>query len=179
MYGYYDLSAVMILVSVYAFVLSSIGIVCGVLTHKLAHKKGYTGYFWTGFFFGLIGLIYVVGLPVEEEKNKYFMKEAIELAIPRPLPTQPSYAQPSENAAPTNSPFRTQEGPANPPAQTQEQPPRRDVSKLVQPIADDHSDQHVVPSKAEAAGFVICPLCGTEQPKTNHSCWKCRANFVS
>ncbi|MBS7301453.1 MAG: hypothetical protein MR219_07500 [Clostridiales bacterium] len=32
----------------------------GTLTHKLAVKKGYKGYFWT-----VIGLIYVVGLPVE------------------------------------------------------------------------------------------------------------------
>ncbi|MDD7123072.1 MAG: hypothetical protein PUH81_10375 [Clostridiales bacterium] len=32
----------------------------GTLTHKLAVKKGYKGYFWT-----VIGLIYVVGLPVK------------------------------------------------------------------------------------------------------------------
>lgn len=37
----------------------------GTLTHKLAVKKGYKGYFWTGFFWTVIGLIYVVGLPVE------------------------------------------------------------------------------------------------------------------
>ena len=38
-------------------------ILFGVLTHKLAGHKGYRGYFWTGAFLGLIGLIYVVGLP--------------------------------------------------------------------------------------------------------------------
>ena len=31
----------------------------------LAGKKGYKGYFWTGFFWMVVGLIYVVGLPVE------------------------------------------------------------------------------------------------------------------
>ena len=39
------------------------GIVFGTLTRKLARHKGYTGYFWTGFFLGVVGLIYVVGLP--------------------------------------------------------------------------------------------------------------------
>ena len=36
------------------------GVLLGTLTHKLAVKKGYKGYFWT-----VIGLIYVVGLPGE------------------------------------------------------------------------------------------------------------------
>lgn len=36
------------------------GVLLGTLTHKLAVKKGYKGYFWT-----VIGLIYVVGLPVK------------------------------------------------------------------------------------------------------------------
>ena len=39
-------------------------IIMGIFTAKLAHKKGYRGYFFTGFFFNLIGLIYVVGLPM-------------------------------------------------------------------------------------------------------------------
>lgn len=39
------------------------GVIMGTLTHKLAIKKGYLGYFWTGFFLMVIGLIYVVGLP--------------------------------------------------------------------------------------------------------------------
>jgi len=38
-------------------------IIMGILCKKLAKHKGYTGYFWTGFFLGVIGLIYVVGLP--------------------------------------------------------------------------------------------------------------------
>ena len=38
-------------------------IIMGTLTRKLARHKGYTRYFWTGFFLGVIGLIYVVGLP--------------------------------------------------------------------------------------------------------------------
>ena len=38
-------------------------IIFGIFCKKLAGRKGYTGYFWTGFFFGMIGLIYVVGLP--------------------------------------------------------------------------------------------------------------------
>ena len=42
-------------------------IIMGVLTHKLAGKKGWRGYFWTGFFLGIIGLIYVVGLPLKSD----------------------------------------------------------------------------------------------------------------
>lgn len=42
-------------------------ILFGVLCKKLAKKKGYRGYFWTGFFLGFIGLIYVVGLPVKKK----------------------------------------------------------------------------------------------------------------
>ncbi len=42
-------------------------IVSGILTSKLAAKKGYYGYFFTGFFFNLIGLIYVVGLPLAKD----------------------------------------------------------------------------------------------------------------
>ncbi len=39
----------------------------GILTAKLAAKKGYRGYFFTGFFFSIIGLIYVVGLPLARD----------------------------------------------------------------------------------------------------------------
>lgn len=42
-------------------------IIMGILTHKLAGKKGWRGYFWTGFFLGIIGLIYVVGLPLKSD----------------------------------------------------------------------------------------------------------------
>lgn len=42
-------------------------IIYGILTAKLAGKKGYRGYFFTGFFFALIGLIYVVGLPLASD----------------------------------------------------------------------------------------------------------------
>ena len=38
-------------------------IICGILCKKLAVRKGYVGYFWTGFFLNVIGLIYVAGLP--------------------------------------------------------------------------------------------------------------------
>lgn len=40
----------------------------GLLTRNLAQKKGYTGYFWTGFLLLVIGLIYVAGLPDNREK---------------------------------------------------------------------------------------------------------------
>ena len=42
--------------------------ICGVLCKKLAAKKGYTGYFWTGFFLQIMGLIYVVGLPMAKDR---------------------------------------------------------------------------------------------------------------
>ena len=38
-------------------------ILFGVLCRKLAGRKGYDGYFWTGFFLGMVGLLYVIGLP--------------------------------------------------------------------------------------------------------------------
>ena len=50
------------LIVVFVFCLIG-GIICGVFCKKLAKHKGYTGYFWTGFFFSWMGLIYVHGLP--------------------------------------------------------------------------------------------------------------------
>jgi hypothetical protein len=43
-------------------------IIMGIFTAKLAKKKGYRGYFFTGFFFHVIGLIYMVGLPMAEDR---------------------------------------------------------------------------------------------------------------
>ena len=45
------------------------GIIYGIFTAKLAKKKGYRGYFFTGFFFNVIGLIYVVGLPLSRDRQ--------------------------------------------------------------------------------------------------------------
>jgi len=44
-------------------------IIMGIFTAKLAKKKGYHGYFFTGFFFNLVGLIYVVGLPLSRDRQ--------------------------------------------------------------------------------------------------------------
>ena len=43
-------------------------IIMSIFTAKLANKKGYRGYFFTGFFFAIIGLIYVVGLPMARDR---------------------------------------------------------------------------------------------------------------
>jgi hypothetical protein len=57
----------------YGYALSLLALVpmifFGILTAKLAGKKGYRGYFFTGFFFAVIGLIYVVGLPLASEAS--------------------------------------------------------------------------------------------------------------
>ena len=61
------------LMSTYWFVWLAIAlipsIIMGIFTAKLASKKGYRGYFFTGFFFNLIGLIYVVGLPLSKDRQ--------------------------------------------------------------------------------------------------------------
>lgn len=36
---------------------------CGIVSHLIARKKGYSGYFWTGFFLWAFGLMYVASLP--------------------------------------------------------------------------------------------------------------------
>jgi len=53
----------------YVFLLASLlpAVIMGIFTAKLAAKKGYRGYFFTGFFFFVIGLIYVVGLPLAKD----------------------------------------------------------------------------------------------------------------
>jgi len=55
----------------YVFVAAGIipCIIMGIFTSKLAKKKGYHGYFFTGFFFSLVGLIYVVGLPLSRDRQ--------------------------------------------------------------------------------------------------------------
>ena len=43
-------------------------IIPGILSAKLARKKGYSGkYFWLGFFLSIFGLVYVAGLPDSRE----------------------------------------------------------------------------------------------------------------
>ena len=42
------------------------GFVFGLLSSSLAERKGYKGYFAPGFFFSIIGLIYVGFLPVRK-----------------------------------------------------------------------------------------------------------------
>lgn len=63
-----------------AFVVYSLA--AGVLTRRLAETKGYDGYFWTGFFWNALGLIYVVGLPLSKaiqlEKNNDLAKRISE-----------------------------------------------------------------------------------------------------
>ena len=41
----------------------------GVVCHLIAKKKGYPGYFWTGFFLLLIGAVYVAALPVVQNTD--------------------------------------------------------------------------------------------------------------
>ena len=53
----------------------------GILTMKLAHHKGYRGYFWTGFFLWMVGLVYVVGLPLSDEKRLMDMKKQVQISI--------------------------------------------------------------------------------------------------
>ena len=38
-------------------------VITGVASKWLAEKKGYTGYFWTGFLLNVVGVAYVAGLP--------------------------------------------------------------------------------------------------------------------
>ena len=52
-------------------------IITGVLCKKLARRKGYKGYFFTGFFLGILGLIYVIGLP------DHYAKQDMRLALKR------------------------------------------------------------------------------------------------
>lgn len=36
---------------------------CGIVARLIARKKGYSGYFWTGFFLWVFGVMYVASLP--------------------------------------------------------------------------------------------------------------------
>ncbi len=56
-------------------------VIWGILTMRLARHKGYRGYFWTGFFLWTIGLIYVVGLPLSDEKRLADMKKQVQISI--------------------------------------------------------------------------------------------------
>lgn len=65
----YDSSPVIALITAFIpLLLLLIYAICfGVLCKKLAAHKGYYGYFWTGFFLTLIGLIYIAALPVNNK----------------------------------------------------------------------------------------------------------------
>ena len=51
----------LIILSILFFLVEKI--IMGELCRGLAKKKGYTGYFFTGFFLGILGLLYVSFLP--------------------------------------------------------------------------------------------------------------------
>ena len=77
--------------------------ICGCLCGKLSRKKGYSGHFWTGFFLGILGLLYVIGLP--DMGLRECIKASCEKA--RATDRKPEYsggydpnryADPSENA---------------------------------------------------------------------------------
>ncbi len=61
--------------------LALVSVLWGILTMKQARHKGYRGYFWTGFFWGLAGLIYVAGLPLSDEKRLSDMKKLVQISI--------------------------------------------------------------------------------------------------
>lgn len=58
-----DTAAGVAAILIVLLILSFGRIVDGMLCKRLAAKKGYTGYFFTGFFLGLLGLLYVHFLP--------------------------------------------------------------------------------------------------------------------
>lgn len=55
-----------------------LAIFTGVLSKMIAGKKGYEGYFWTGFLLSVVGLIYVAGLPLSEQMREKELREMIE-----------------------------------------------------------------------------------------------------
>ena len=57
----------LIAVGLWLFIVILMAAIMGFITHRLAGTKGYTGYFWTGFFLNIVGLIYVAGLPVRRD----------------------------------------------------------------------------------------------------------------
>lgn len=50
-------------------------LITGCLCFSLAEKKGYSGYFWTGLLLGVLGLLYVIGLPILNGTNARKSKE--------------------------------------------------------------------------------------------------------
>lgn len=89
--------------AIYLLIYAVIGVIFGNLTRRLAAHKGYYGYFWTGFFLNVIGLIYVVGLPLSPQEWERRMRPP----TPRTLDTSPVFSartdsaqqQPSANTA--------------------------------------------------------------------------------
>ena len=67
--------------------------ICGCLCGKLSRQKGYSGHFWTGFFLGILGLLYVIGLP--DIGLKEYIKASCEKLQTMDGKTQ---SNPSENA---------------------------------------------------------------------------------
>ena len=69
-----------ILLAVYIFAALVTAVTFGMLCISLADKKGYNTYryFWLGFFLLIVGLIYVVGLPVDEEGRTRLKKKSVE-----------------------------------------------------------------------------------------------------
>ena len=123
----------------------------GVLSRMIAEKKGYEGYFWTGFLLSVVGLIYVAGLPLSEEMRE---REAMELI--RKL---------REEAGQAGSPTQTQP-PAAPP-----------VPAVERPRETQRSEEKVVAVVRNGDTF-HCPACGQAQRSSRKVCFKCGARFI-
>jgi hypothetical protein len=67
--GSKDMNDPSLLPAVYVFATLFISLIFGMLCISLADKKGYNTYryFWLGFFLWIIGLLYVIGLPIDEK----------------------------------------------------------------------------------------------------------------
>ena len=65
------ITAVVVVLIFYALM----GLVTGLVSRKLARKKGYRGYFWTGFLLSVLGVIYVAGLPEKKKKRRRYDDE--------------------------------------------------------------------------------------------------------
>ena len=66
-YSSYEMSPWVALLQMIAPILF-LGVLFGVVCHLVAKKKGYPGYFWTGFFFLMFGAVYVAALPVATQE---------------------------------------------------------------------------------------------------------------
>ena len=140
---------------------AAISVIFGYLCRALAEHKGYSGYFVMGFLLWVVGLIYVVGLPLHYDEQQ--LRDRALLDAIREIRDEIRGSFPATEA------------------ETNAKPVDGHTDAPIKPIVSESEPDAggaVVPLRTNTNGFIRCPVCATTQRKDRLLCMQCGAKFA-